>query len=72
MEERADQTFKIILDEDWQKGKYTFGYDPYESTPLNLYNRIKKFLKLKYKIKESYSKCVIYKKRADGTIEYIK
>lgn len=70
----SNTTFKIILDEDWQKGNHIFSYDPYtkEDIPINFYNKIKKFLGLKFKIKESRSRGVIYKIHTDGTIEYIK
>lgn len=67
-------TFKIVLSEDWQSGEYILGCDPYEkeNVPINLYHKIRKFFRLKFKILETKSKCVIFKKHSDGTIEYIK
>lgn len=43
------QTFEIILDKEWQKGKYVIGFDDYEEEhiPINTFNKIKEFLGFK-------------------------
>lgn len=70
----AEKTrFEIVLDKEWQQGKYILGYDPYEpeDSPINLYNTIKKILGLKYKKKETESKAVVCKLWDNGVIEHI-
>jgi hypothetical protein len=67
------KNFEITLDKDWKQFNYIIGYDPYEEDhiPINTYNKIKKFLGLKFKKIESKSKFIQHKVFKDGTIEYI-
>lgn len=66
------ETFNLVLHENFEKYKYIVGCDPYEEEkPINIYNKIKKFLGLSYKVKESNSYVAIYKVGSDGSIEHL-
>ncbi len=66
----------IVFDKQLQQGdyKYIAGFDPYEKVnePVNFWNKLKKFLGMKFKAKESNSYCSVYKRYSDGRIEHIK
>ena len=67
------QKFEIILNRDWQEEKVQFiaGFDNYKKVEcLNFYHKIRKFLGLKYKIKDRNINCTIFKV-TDGAVEYI-
>lgn len=67
------QKFEIILNREWQEGKVQFiaGFDDYKKVEcLNFYHKIRKFLGLKYKIKDRNINCTIFKV-TDGAVEYI-
>lgn len=67
------QKFEIILNREWQEGKVQFiaGFDNYKKVEcLNFYHKIRKFLGLKYKIKDRNTNCTIFKV-TDGAVEYI-
>lgn len=72
------QIFPIVLNEEWVGNiptyKYIVGYDDYRpiGQPINFYNKIKKFLGLKFKEKESFGSMVIYKRYKNGVIEFVK
>ena len=72
----SPQTFHIVLDKEWQQGnvEYIAGIDPYqkEDEPVNFWNKLKKFLGMKFKAKEYNSYCSVYKRYSDGRIEHIK
>ena len=58
---------------EWQEGKVQFiaGFDNYKKVEcLNFYHKIRKFLGLKYKIKDRNINCTIFKV-TDGAVEYI-
>lgn len=70
------QTFHLVLDKEWQQGdfEYVAGFDPCkeENEPVNFYHKLRKFLGMKFKNKESKSYCSVYKKYSNGRIEHIK
>ena len=70
---KGRKQFEIILDKEWQQCKYIFGYDSYEpeDIPSNFYNKIKKFFGLKYKRRDTESKCAVYKLYENGVLEHI-
>lgn len=60
----------------WERAsteKYVVGFDDYKKEEcLNRYHKIRKFLGLKYKVKETKSFAATFKRNENGTIEYIK
>lgn len=68
------QKFEIVLDKEWQEGKvhYIAGFDCYEKERcINFYHKIRKFLGLKYKVKEFNSKVSVMKYHNNGLITYL-
>lgn len=68
------QKFQIVLDREWQEGKvhYIAGFDDYEEERcINFYHKIRKFLGLKYKVKESTSKVNIMRYHTNGLITHL-
>lgn len=63
-----------MLNEEWEEYKvhYIMGCDPYEQVPINFYHKIRKFLGLKFREKESESRCLMFKINPDGKREQIK
>lgn len=70
----GNKKFEIVLNKDWQQGNteyYVGGFDDCEKEKcLNFYHRIRKFIGLKYKVKESNRPCTVFK-ITNGVVEYI-
>lgn len=68
----GNKKFEIVLDKNWQQTNteyYVGGFDDYEKEKsLNFYQRIRKFIGLKYK--DNNRACTIFKV-TNGVVEYI-